>query len=196
MLNLLLISLGHLHSCGSRRHRNARLCAWRQIAALIWWMRVSRLSLRFSRPYVLAVPEVLWTSEQIVGYFIGKTAIQPGARHKTKQMFRWLVEEVNGNLVGSGKELKGDGDAEGVRREEANANTPARSYKDGGRSKIFTSEHPSVFNGGQIMFSSPNPRVQTDFFYFFLLSFACFKWWANKAQIFLAQGLSWSNQTL
>lgn len=55
---------------------------------LIWWIQVPRLSRTSSRPYVLAVPEVLWTTEQIVGYFIGKTVQQLGTHRKAKQMFR------------------------------------------------------------------------------------------------------------
>lgn len=54
-------------------------------------------SLTPSHPYVLAVPGVLWTTEQIAGRFIGETARQLGTHHKAKQMFRWLGEEVNGN---------------------------------------------------------------------------------------------------
>ena len=54
------------------------------------------LPLTPSHPYVCAVPGVLWTTEQIVGRFIGETVRQLGTHHKAKQMFRWLGEEVNG----------------------------------------------------------------------------------------------------
>lgn len=103
MLNLSLKSLGQLKLvasiAGSTRHFHTYLSAWRQIATLIWLILVPRFSLTSSRPYVLAVPGVSWTSEQIVGYFIGKTVRQLVTHHKAKQMFRWLVEEVNGNFV-------------------------------------------------------------------------------------------------
>lgn len=84
MLHLLTYT-GGLHR---RRIIFVRLCARRHIATLIWWMQVPRLSLSSSRPYALAVPEVLWTTEQIVGYFIGKTGSQLGSHHKARQMFR------------------------------------------------------------------------------------------------------------
>lgn len=71
------------------------LCAWRQIETLIWSMESLPLSYS-SHPYVLAVSRVLWTTEQIVGRFIGETVRQLGTHHKAKQMFRWLGKEVNG----------------------------------------------------------------------------------------------------
>lgn len=172
MLNLLLMSFRPptLVVCvaGTRHHFNACLCAWRQIAKLIWWMQAPYLSLTFSRPYVLAVPEVLWTLEQIGGYFIGKTVRQLGAHHKAKQMFRWLVAEVNSNFVGSDNELKRDADAEDVRREETDANTPAKSYKDGW-SKIFIFKQLFVYNGRQIVFSSLKPKVSNTHIFFYCL---------------------------
>lgn len=45
-------------------------------------------SLTPSHPYVRTVPGVLWTTEQIVGRFIGETVRQLGTHHKAKQMFR------------------------------------------------------------------------------------------------------------
>lgn len=98
-------------------------------------------SLTFSHPYVRAVPEVLWTTEQIVGYFIGKTVRQLATHHKAKQMCKWLVEEVNGNFFGSGKELEGARWQE-RKRCTGKRETSIHQYSKNGRKKPLKSSFP------------------------------------------------------
>lgn len=86
-------------------------------------------------------------------------------------------------LLGRGKSWRKPGDAEDVRRDEGDINTPAESYKDG-KTKIFIPNNLSAFNEGQMVFSSAKPKLTQTFLFFFILSFGCSKWCANKSHRF------------
>lgn len=68
-------------------------------------------------------------------------------------------------LLGRGKSWREPGDAEDVRRDEGDINTPAESYKDG-KTKIFIPNNLSAFNEGQMVFSSAKPKVTQTFLFF------------------------------
>lgn len=114
MLNLLLMSFRRLTLvvciAGTRHHFRACLCAWRQIATLIWWIQVPRLSLTFLSPICSCSPRGIvdhradcWllhrkNSEAAGHPSRGQTDVQVTCRGSEWQ-FCWVGERVEGSQV-------------------------------------------------------------------------------------------------